>query len=311
MTPPNKFRFTIPILTGLTLFPLLLTACVGTVSVDQRGDSSQAITLEGQKLEQELASSPVRETLEPFFRIGAIWEGDQPGSIEVALSSDGTTWSDWQPFEVHHIEMEESGLFVGQIEVAGDAVHFYRLRGGEGTATYARLEILTDRTSEMVENSSEGTTAGENERGVQLAPQIASVHSRSEWGSRSTRCTRAIANPYRITIHHTETPTNDTISPQARLRSIQRYHMDVRGWCDIGYHYLMSRDGRLWEGRPANLNGAHTGGANRGNLGIAVIGSHDSTPITAAQKTALAGLIAKLANRNNISINRTNIKGHR
>jgi hypothetical protein len=114
-----------------------------------------------------------------------------------------------------------------------------------------------------------------------------------------------------MAIHHTETPTNDSMSPAARLRQIQAYHMDVKGWCDIGYHFLVSRDGRLWEGRKDTLLGAHAGGNNSGNLGISVMGSHDTTPLTDAQVAAIAKLVRGLADQHGIAINRTKIKGHR
>jgi len=87
--------------------------------------------------------------------------------------------------------------------------------------------------------------------------------------------------------------------------------MDVKGWCDIGYHYLISRDGRIWEGRPVRLLGSHSGGANTGNDGIAMMGSHDTTPITETQIDSLAILIRSVADAYGIGIDRSIIKGHR
>ncbi len=290
----------------------LLSACTGTISVSYTDDSNPSVTLQGSELQNELDESPIRTTASPFRRIGAIWEGDRPASIEVSLSSDGgATWAPFRSFEVNHVEMEESGLFVGQIEVDGNAATSYRLRRGEGTASFARLEILADSASESIENRGDTKMDdGGGNRSLRLAG-LAEGHGRAEWGARRTRCSRKISSPYRMTIHHTETPTNDTISVEARLRGIQRYHMDVRGWCDIGYHYLVSRDGRVWEGRPENLRGAHAGGANTGNIGISLIGSHETTPITDRQLGNVAALLAELGSTHNIALNRTNIKGHR
>jgi len=42
-------------------------------------------------------------------------------------------------------------------------------------------------------------------------------------------------------------------------------HMDVRGWCDIGYHYLVSANGEVWEGRSSLERGVHTAN-NNGDL---------------------------------------------
>lgn len=96
------------------------------------------------------------------------------------------------------------------------------------------------------------------------------VVSRETWGARATRCTSGDGSKYRFAIHHTVSgPGGD---PAANLRGIQSYHMDSRGWCDIGYHFLVSIDGRTWEGRPVELLGAHVGGHNTGNIGISFIG---------------------------------------
>ena len=286
-----------------------LASCVGEITGSDPFEDADArvIVLEGAELLDELASSPVREADEPFVRIGVLWDADRPGAIEVSVSADGSEWSDWRAPTVHHIEVEDTASFVGQIEVIeGDALYL-RLRKGAGAATFARLELFTTTLSEGIED-------GDDAPGTLEARVIGDVevNERSEWGARATHCSSSLGNAYRMAIHHTETPTNDTLSPQARLRQIQSYHMDVRGWCDIGYHYLVSRDGRLWEGRPGHLIGAHAGaGNNAGNIGISVMGSHDGTPITAQQLSNIAGLVRGLAYQHDIIIDRSHIKGHR
>jgi hypothetical protein len=290
--------------------PLLacaLLACTGQIDgVHHVGDDhNELLVLEGDDLADELVGSPVHEARAPFVRVGAIWEADRPGAIEISVSPDGSSWSDWTPIVVEHIELElELGSFVGQLEL-GEPMTHYRLRGTGGVAEYARIELLPTSLSDSVEGGQEGGFAAAERIGD------ASVHSRSDWGAAPTRCSTGLGDPYRMAIHHTETPTSDSLSPQARLRSIQSYHQNTRGWCDIGYHYLMSRDGRLWQGRPGHLLGAHSGGSNTGNIGIAVMGSHGSTPITSTQVDRLASLIRGLADDNGIAIDRQAIKGHR
>jgi predicted small secreted protein len=285
-----------------------LAACnAGVITGDGIGSDVEGaiIVLEGDDLAAELVGSPVRESADRFVRVGVIWEADRPGAVELSASPDGDTWTAWSPLTVQHVEVEDGlGSFVGQLELEQPMSH-YRLRGGDGAVAYVRLELLATTMSESVEDGDDSE--------VKLSAPIgdADVFTRSEWGARATRCSSSLGSAYRMAIHHTETPTSDTVSPQARLRNIQSYHMDVRGWCDIGYHYLMSRDGRLWEGRPGHLLGAHSGGANTGNVGISVMGSHGTTPITDTQISSVAALIAGVAARHGISINRTAIKGHR
>lgn len=101
------------------------------------------------------------------------------------------------------------------------------------------------------------------------------VLSRAQWGARATRCTSTDPNKRRMAIHHTVTPASG--DPAVRLRGIQNYHMDSRGWCDIGYHFLVSLDGRVWEGRSLGLLGTHVGGHNTGNIGVSYIGCFHSS----------------------------------
>lgn len=136
------------------------------------------------------------------------------------------------------------------------------------------------------------------------------VNTRADWSARAPRCVSS-HSPSRITIHHTVTPTNDSLSPQARLRQIQSFHQDVRGWCDIGYQFLVSRDGRLWEGRGATRLGAHVANANSGNVGISVMGTYTSTQPTEPQLDRIATLVRGLHSQYGIAINSDRIKGHR
>ena len=48
----------------------------------------------------------------------------------------------------------------------------------------------------------------------------------------------------------------------------RRDHIDGRHFRDIGYHYYITRDGRVHPGRPLSLEGAHCFGHNRHSIGI-------------------------------------------
>ena len=85
----------------------------------------------------------------------------------------------------------------------------------------------------------------------------------------------AIARPAKIdttraVIHHTATPMNTSVE------SIRRYHIEERGWEDIGYHFLISWKGEIFPGRPLNKLGAHARSRND-RVGIALIGEDDFT----------------------------------
>ncbi|CAG0889007.1 unnamed protein product [Cyprideis torosa] len=94
-------------------------------------------------------------------------------------------------------------------------------------------------------------------------------------------------------VHHTESPSCSTQSECSSLvRSFQDYHMDVNGWADIGYSFLIGGDGNVYEGRGWDRVGAHTPGYNSNGLGISMIGSFMTSLPNQQALDALNNLIA-------------------
>ncbi len=79
----------------------------------------------------------------------------------------------------------------------------------------------------------------------------------------------------RITIHHTDEHAGmHDRSDVDVVRKIENYHRGPeRRWAAIGYHYLVGKDGKVYEGRPVKYQGAHCGD-NAHNLGISMIGDY-------------------------------------
>lgn len=100
----------------------------------------------------------------------------------------------------------------------------------------------------------------------------------------------------KIIIHCTATPEGRDVS----IDEVRRWHVEERGWRDVGYHFLVRLDGTVEEGRPIEMTGAHTRSHNWDSIGIAYAGgmSKDMTEPkdtrTDAQKDALVDLICQL-----------------
>ena len=81
-----------------------------------------------------------------------------------------------------------------------------------------------------------------------------------------------------VTIHHDglDSPMTETSmdASAARIEWIRCGHRG-RGFSDIGYHYVIDRDGRVWEGRSLRWQGAHVSKHNEQNIGILVMGNFD------------------------------------
>lgn len=82
---------------------------------------------------------------------------------------------------------------------------------------------------------------------------------------------------------------------------IDRWHRE-RGWFEIGYHYVVRRDGTVEPGRPEDKPGAHVRGLNHLSLGICLAGGvgPDGRPaanFTPQQAVALRDLVDDLTTR--------------
>lgn len=107
-----------------------------------------------------------------------------------------------------------------------------------------------------------------------------SICNRSCWAARAPRCSISqMANLTRATIHHTANQgdfnTTGIESSKANVRATQNYHMDVNGWCDIGYHFLVDKFGNIFEGRSGSMTslpkGAHDS-VNTDSFGFNLMG---------------------------------------
>ena len=87
----------------------------------------------------------------------------------------------------------------------------------------------------------------------------------------------------RITIHH-------SASRDVSVDVIRGWHLK-RGFRDVGYHWVVRRDGKLEQGRPMNKQGAHVRRKNYRNLGICVTGNFEKSSPTEAQYLSLRRLL--------------------
>nr|XP_016925925.1 peptidoglycan-recognition protein SD [Drosophila suzukii] len=60
-----------------------------------------------------------------------------------------------------------------------------------------------------------------------------------------------------------------------QMRNLQNFQMSRQKFSDIGYHYLIGGNGKVYEGRSPSQRGAFAGPNNDGSLGIAFIGNFE------------------------------------
>ena len=115
--------------------------------------------------------------------------------------------------------------------------------------------------------------------------------------------------PTHIIIHCSDTEDSGTVSWQA----IRRYHVEYRGWSEIGYHAGVELIGKRFEtllGRMFDEQGAHCrfGGFNSHSIGICCVGKFDSRKPPGGQLKQAQRLCRWLMDRYHIPVE--NVLGH-
>lgn len=100
--------------------------------------------------------------------------------------------------------------------------------------------------------------------------------------------------------------------PEDVVAEIRRWHK-ANGWSDIGYHWIIGRQGWLLPGRKETVIGAHVKEANRGTIGICMIGGFGASAtdqfrdhLTEAQERRVLALIEDIRGRTPIK----RVSGH-
>lgn len=86
--------------------------------------------------------------------------------------------------------------------------------------------------------------------------------------------------------------------PGTTYEDVRRWHVEERGWDDVGYHYLILADGELVSCRPEHIVPAAQKGHNKNTVAIALVGEgFYSVPQIAVAK----GLVARLIKKHDLS----------
>jgi len=148
-----------------------------------------------------------------------------------------------------------------------------------------------------------------------IVEQFDAQGNRLRWPLEENQTTR------KFIVHHTGEVTDETRDPMELMRAIYYYHTVTRGWGDIGYHYVIDKQGNIYEGRAggAGMVGAHTALHNLGSIGISLMGNFQYEEPTPNQLKVLTLVLADHANRFNVDpaarsfwlgTNSYNVSGH-
>jgi hypothetical protein len=229
---------------------------------------------------------------------GALAEGDR---LQVRTRSNGV-WGAWQEMWVDDAEHgPDPGTAEGRAARPGTAPVVV-----EGDASQVRV-VTARATAPVVDVTfvDPGTSAADASAGASVAGSASAaaarptIYTRKDWGADESlrKGTPEYGQAQVGFVHHTAGNNSYTADQvPAIIRGIYDFHVNGRGWNDVGYQFLVDRFGRIWEGRAGGVDkaviGAQAGGYNSGSFGASVLGEFSSTAVPSAVTTALTKLLA-------------------
>ncbi|MFG1906340.1 N-acetylmuramoyl-L-alanine amidase [Kribbella sp. NPDC048928] len=259
--------------------------------------SYQEIPLDGPSVQAETA---------PYGMVGITWpEGVAGVTAKVRVERDGK-WTDWQALRIEDDHGPDPLVNEGNQRAGTEPLWVGNATGIQANAvtssgaTVAGAKVVLIQPGAL---SSDASVGAESSAAPYSMPLMV---SRKRWGAderlrayNGASCTRP---KYTTTVlvafvHHTA-DRNDYTRTQvpAMVRAMYAYHVKSRGWCDLGYNFLVDRFGRIFEGRFGGAQlpvlGAHTGSYNSNSFGVAVIGNFDKAAPPAAMLESTARVLA-------------------
>lgn len=283
----------------------------------------------------ETTSVPLND--EKVNVVGVEWEGESP-KPEIRYKENGK-WSSWQSLEAEDGGPDAGTPDAQNATEATSAVvpivnsEEVQVRSADKAADTESLEITTASTEvteedKTIASGTPGVTntasitgqvgafaaqttdlnAGNVPTAEALAwnPELkANVVTRKEWGAneKQVKCQSSVASSNKgVIVHHTA-GSNSYSRSQAPgiIRGYLTFHTQSKGWCDLGYNFLVDKYGTIYEGRAGSMDkavvGAHASGFNTGTLGISVMGTYGSSAPPAAAQNSVARIAAWGANK--------------
>ncbi|HEX6331029.1 MAG TPA: N-acetylmuramoyl-L-alanine amidase [Actinomycetota bacterium] len=176
---------------------------------------------------------------------------------------------------------------------------------GGGRCIRLALELdrgvrVSDVAVVFVDSSGEVPSAGGFAGTAQAFAKRPRVVTRQAWGAdpKLLNCTPSVADRVLMGFVHHTAGTNAYSPAEADdvIRGVYAFHTNGRGWCDIGYNFLVDRFGTVYEGRSGGMTepviGAAQMGFNTRAFSVSVMGNFETAAVPTAVQRALVRLLA-------------------
>lgn len=230
-------------------------------------------------------------------------------SVSIRFSTDGKNWENWIPIHQDPHEEPNADRWVSELMFAKKETQYfqYRIKLNKWSL-FSNLNLQLHLyspgdTQKQLANAPERPYREPDVESRSCPCGAPELKTREEWcpsGDCPPRATPATARATHLIVHHSadQNTANDWA---AVMRSIWNFHVNTRGWDDVGYNFLIDPNGVVYEARGANALGAHFCGTNTDTEGFCLLGTYTEVPPTDKALKSLKEMLAWRACARNIN----------
>jgi hypothetical protein len=242
---------------------------------------------------------------QPVISASTIWEGKglNPDAIKLyyRFAKQKGKWSSWKAsgFDAH---FSDNGERISSTMMILEADTKYIQYKAVLNST-AQLKLNTIHSNHFSPGATTKAAKQAMLRNTATSCIKPPVVSRSQWGAKAPRSSISTSKVTHLIVHH-EYGSNYSSDWAARVRAIQQLHFNNK-WSDVGYNFLIDRNGVIYEGRAGGDNavGAHFCGKNRNTMAVCLLGNYSSSSEipSAAVQNSLKKILAWKAAKEKIN----------
>jgi hypothetical protein len=245
------------------------------------------------------------ENPNPFTAFSIVLDdirGDFSAEYSYCTTENGINWSDWQLIKVEeHAEILKNRKVL-ELLFLESSVKQIKIRKSLSFSTNISLENIELNFFNPEGGKNIEVQNVENQSIADVCPCPApSFVKRSNWCS---TCPASSSPTYTTVTHlivHHAAGANTSTNWGAVVAAIWDYHVNTNLWADIGYNWLISPEGKMYEGRGENVQGAHFCGTNGNTMGVCMLGNLDTAQPTNLALDKLKSILSYKSCKDNIN----------
>ncbi len=216
-----------------------------------------------------------------FSTIAVFVDAPFSGNLQYQLEGQ-----DWQPLSRYH-EANHPTRAIFELLFLPKKNTSIQFKSDRALSTGLSVRWLTLTTTNQIQHNTSSTREDCD------CPQP-DICGRDCWcpsGNCPTDPTPVATVPAHIIVHHSGSASVSDDFP-AVVRSYWDFHVNINGWDDIGYNWLIDGNGVVYEGRGSGTQGAHFSCMNAETTGICMIGNFETATPSPTAISTLEQLIA-------------------